>query len=95
MNAQIKKIDTLVRKHLHQSKIVLMIVYGIPEKVLDDDIWIYTWNKYFFFKTKTVFIFKNDRVTDIIIFEYIFRIHFRDSFYNANHTPKYEVVKYY
>ena len=95
MDTQIQKIDAVVRKYLHQSRRKLIIFYGVPDKTLNDDIWIYTQNKYYIFKTETVFIFKNNRVADIIIFEYIFRMHWRDLFYNANQTPKYEVVNHY
>lgn len=71
MDTQIQKIDALVRKHLHQSRIAIMIFHGVPYKTLDDDIWIYKQTKYFIFRTETVFIFKNNRVADIIIFEHI------------------------
>ncbi|MFC4687418.1 hypothetical protein ACFO4P_10790 [Epilithonimonas pallida] len=95
MDAQLKKIDALVRKYLHRSKIALMVLYGVPNTTWDDDIWIYKQTKNYIFKTEIVFIFKNNRVKDIIIFEYILGILWSEVFYNANHSPRYEVVNHY
>lgn len=95
MDTQIQKIDALFRKHLHQSRIAIMIFHGVPYKTLDDDIWIYKQTKYFIFRTETVFIFKNNRVADIIIFEHILWMLWSEIFYNANHSPRYEVVNHY
>lgn len=72
-----------------------MVLYGVPNTSWDDDIWIYKQTKYFIFKTETVFILKNDRVADIIIFEYMLGILCSEIFYNANHSPRYEVVNHY
>jgi len=95
MDKQIRKIDTLVKRHLHKSKAEIGMLYGVPSQVLYDDAWFYVQRKHFILRTETVFIFKNDKVNDIIIFEYILWIRLRDLFYNANQTPQYEVVKYY
>jgi hypothetical protein len=73
MDAQLKKIDALVRKYLHRSKIALMVLYGVPNTTV---MMIYgsTSRLNILSKTETVFIFKNDRVADIIIFEYMLGI---------------------
>lgn len=93
MDRKIQKIDALVKNYLSKSKFYIRRYWDDPLLHSDDEIWYYRKYRFGIFKDEIAFVFKNNKVSDIIISEYMFGIAVYNIFYQAGQINKYKVVK--
>ena len=92
MDKQIRKLKTLVDKHLNQKKEQIAKEWKKPLKESDNEIWFFRKYRWFLFCDEVAFIFEEDRVIDIAVTEYILGIELRNIFYYENQSPEYKVI---
>lgn len=92
MDKQIRKLRSLVKLHIGQTKTELENQYGKLGENSDNEVWFYCKYRWGIFKDEIAFFFEDNYVVDISITEYILGKEYRNIFYYEGQNPEYKVV---
>lgn len=93
MDPKIQKLKVLVEKYLNKSKFEIYIIFGTPSEKSDQEIWFYKKYRFLVFKDEIAFVFRQNRICDIVITEYFLWEELRNIFYYEGQNPEYKVIE--
>lgn len=92
MDKQVRKLKNLVNKYLHKTRKHVVKDWKNPLKESDNDILFFRKHWRVLFWDEIAFIFEEDKVTDIVITEYLLGIELRCIYFYEYQSPEYKVV---
>ena len=95
MSKQIKKLEKLVKQHLHKTRNRIIQDFGDPNKDSNDEIWFYYRCNWLIYKEEIGFIFEDDMVIDIILSESVFGRDIRNTYFFEGQNPEYKVIRFF
>lgn len=93
MDKKVQKLKNLLSRYLGKSRDEILSSLGKPPDQSAYEIWFYKDPKFGLFRDENVFIFKEDRVVDIMITEYFLWKPVKNIFYYEGESPQFKIVK--
>lgn len=93
-NKQIQNLRNLIKENLNTSKVEIKNRFGNPSGKSDNGVWFYRTFKFSPINYKTIFIFDEDIVVDIFIYEYFFWIEVKNFYYFEGKDPEFKEVSF-
>lgn len=92
MGKEIQKLKRLIDENLNKSKNQIRMIFGVPSKKSDNEVWFYRKFQISLFNDEIIFIFENDKVIDITICQYFLWLEIKNIYYFEAGTPEYKEV---
>ncbi len=91
MDKQIQKLQNYLKKYFGSSKSQILTEWGNPQTISDENLWFYSKRRFLIFKDEICFFFKNGKVDDIVITEYIMGIPQHNIFFSKSENPPFKI----
>ncbi|MCY0976881.1 hypothetical protein PGH12_06910 [Chryseobacterium wangxinyae] len=92
---QVERLRKLINENLYESKSDIQKRFGSPTKKSEHSIWFYRNFKLSPINYETIFIFEEDIVVDICIYEYFLAIEVKNIFYFEGKNPEFKEISFY
>lgn len=95
MNKQRQRLKKLIEENLDKPKSDIEKKFGNPSRKSDGEIWFYRKFKFSPINYETIFIFHEDIVVDICIYEYFLWIEIKNIFYFEGKNPEFRETSFF